>query len=62
LRAFIGEALEMALIQAQQGVTYAATGDDVGLGYSLRKLVAYTRAAVETMRDLAEQKGGGHGE
>src|SRR3954471_20643037 len=58
LREFIAENLNLARIEADLGVTYAELGDDVGLGYAVRKLVAYTRAVVVTMRDLETEKKG----
>ena len=57
LREFIGECAAMARISAELAETYAAIGDDVGLSYQLRRLVAYTRAAVSTMADLRATKG-----
>ena len=56
LREYIGEALDMARIQADLGVTYATIGDDAGLEYTLRKLVAYTKAALATLNDLRRSK------
>jgi hypothetical protein len=55
-REFIGEALELVRINAQQGVTYAAIGDDVGLEYATRRVVAYARAAITTLTDLRQTK------
>ncbi|GEO18748.1 hypothetical protein [Microvirga aerophila] len=55
-REFIHETLAMAQIQAQLGTTYAALGDDAGLEYAMRRLVAYMRAAVDTFKDLKAQK------
>ncbi len=55
-REFIGETLDMARIQAELGVTYASIGDDAGLEYALRRLVAYTRAALGTLNDLRTTK------
>jgi hypothetical protein len=55
-REFIGEMLAMARIQAELGVTYASIGDDAGLEYALRRLVAYTRAALGTLNDLRTTK------
>jgi hypothetical protein len=56
LREFIGENLSMAAIYAQLGTDYAGVGDDRGLEYSILRLVAYTRAAYETLVDLKEKK------
>jgi hypothetical protein len=46
----------MARIQAELGVTYASIGDDAGLEYAVRRLVAYTRAALTTLNDLRTTK------
>ena len=59
-REYIHEALWFAQIQADLGFTYAAIGDDAGLEYAVRRLVAYTRAAVAVLSDLKAMKGGGH--
>lgn len=56
LREFIGESLGMAAIHARIGTDYAGLGDDRGLEYSIRSLVAYTRAAYEALVDLKEKK------
>lgn len=55
-REFIEETLAMARIQAELGVTYASIGDDAGLEYAVRRLVAYTRAALGTLNDLRVTK------
>ena len=55
-REFIGETLAMACIQADLGVTYASISDDAGLEYAVRRLVAYTRAALTTLNDLRTTK------
>ena len=55
-REFIEESLAMARIQAELGATYAAIGDDVGLEYATRRLVAYTRAVIGTLGDLKALK------
>ena len=54
LREFIGEHLDMARMQAEFGVTYAAIGDDVGLDYTLRQLVARIRAVLPVLKELRE--------
>lgn len=59
LREFIGEHLSLAALQADLGATYAAVGDDVGLEYAIRRLVAYTRTAIGTLADLKEDKNRG---
>lgn len=55
-REFIAETLAMAQIQANLGTTYAEIGDDMGLEYAVRRLVAYTRTALATVNDLREEK------
>ncbi|HEY8381585.1 MAG TPA: hypothetical protein VIL09_05475 [Microvirga sp.] len=56
LRDFIGETLFLARIQADLGVTYAEIGDDIGLEYTTRRLTAYVRAALATLKDLRKDK------
>jgi hypothetical protein len=51
-REFIAENLSLAQIQADLGATYAAIGDDTGLEYATRRLVAYTLAVISTLGDL----------
>ncbi len=46
----------MARIQAELGAGFAAIGDDVGLGYSVRRLVAQCRFALAVYGDLQAQK------
>lgn len=55
-RQFIAEALEMTRIQADLGVTYALIGDDAGLAYTARRLVAYFKAALGALSDLQASK------
>jgi hypothetical protein len=38
---------------------YAELGDDAGLDYTIRHLVAYTKAALATMADLKAMKNKG---
>ena len=56
LREFAAENLQLARIQADLGATYAEIGDDPGLEYATRKLVAHTRAVVATVADLKALK------
>jgi hypothetical protein len=42
----------MARIHAELGAIYAAVGDVTGMNYSVRKLTAYTQAALATLADL----------
>lgn len=58
LREFAAESLDMARIQAELGSTFATIQDDVGLEYAVRRLVAYTRAALATVADLKATKNG----
>jgi hypothetical protein len=55
-REFIGECLAMVRVQAELGETYCGIGDDVGLEYSIRRLVAYTKAVLPTLADLKEMR------
>jgi hypothetical protein len=55
-REFVGETLAMAQVQAELGAKYASIGDDAGLEYSIRRLVAYTKAAISTLDDLKAEK------
>jgi hypothetical protein len=59
-REFIREMLALAQIQAELAVTYARAGDDVGLEYALKRLVAYLRAAVTVFKDLKAMKETNH--
>jgi hypothetical protein len=52
LRAFIGETMEHAAVQADLAATYVALGDDAGLEYALRRFAAYSKAAFATFADL----------
>jgi hypothetical protein len=52
LRAFIGETIGLAAIQAGLAETYAALGDDAGLEYAMRRFAAYSNAAFATLVDL----------
>jgi hypothetical protein len=51
-RAYIHEMAGLAAIQAELAMMYAELGDDTGLEYATRRWVAYTRAAVDTLKDL----------
>ena len=55
-REFLALTLGGAHIHANLGQTYAEIGDDAGLDYSIRSLVACTRAAVDTLADLKAMK------
>jgi hypothetical protein len=59
LREFIAENAAMLGIQATLAAQYAAIGDDTGLEYAVRRLLAYTRQIVGTLADLKEAKAGG---
>ena len=50
-REYIAGALASAEFHANLGVRYAEIGDDAGMDYSIRCVVAYTRAAVSTWSD-----------
>ncbi len=51
-REHIYEMAGLAAIQAELAMRYAELGDDTGLEYATRKWVAYTRAAVGSLKDL----------
>ncbi len=51
-REYIFEMAGLAAIQAELAMRYAELGDDAGLEYATRKWVAYTRAALGTLKDL----------
>ncbi len=51
-RAYIFEMAGLAAIQAELAMRYAELGDDTGLEYATRRWVAYTRAAVGSLKDL----------
>jgi hypothetical protein len=56
LREFIAEAASMAQVQAHRIQTFSDIGDDAGLEYAVRRLIAYTRAAAGTLCDLKAMK------
>ena len=51
-REHIFEMAGLAAIQAELAMRYAELGDDVGLEYATRRWIAYTRAALGTLKDL----------
>lgn len=55
-RQFIAETLAGAEIHANVARTYAEIGNDAGLAYAIRCLVACTRASVSAMADLKDMK------
>jgi len=55
-REFIHEMAGLAKIQAEMVMKYAEIGDDTGLSYAARQWLAYTKAAVETLKDLRSLK------
>jgi hypothetical protein len=55
-REFIAGTMASAGVHANLGVTYAEIGNDAGLDYAIRCLVACTRAAVSTLSDLKAVK------
>jgi hypothetical protein len=59
-REYVAEMLALARIYADMGATCATIGDDVGLDYAHRKLVAYVRASLSTVADLKDMRKGGH--
>jgi hypothetical protein len=55
-RQFIAETLAGAAIHANVARTYAEIGNDAGLAFALRCLVACTRTSVSIMADLKTMK------
>jgi len=55
-RELIAENAWYAAVQADLAQTHAAIGDDVGLEYAVRRLVAYTRQIAGTLADLKQHK------
>ena len=56
LREFICERLWCIRVHAENGERFAEIGDDVGLGYSLRGIIAHFRAARASFIDLREEE------
>ncbi|MCJ2043066.1 hypothetical protein MKK58_00655 [Methylobacterium sp. J-078] len=55
-RQFIAETLAGAETHANVARTYAEIGNDAGLAYAIRCLVACTKASVSAMADLNDMK------
>ncbi len=55
-REFIAANLQMACFEADMGVRYASAGDDFGLTYAIRRLVAHIKAAIAIHADLQASK------
>lgn len=55
-REFIAENLQMIQIHAELGVLHASVGDDTGLTYAVRRIMAYYKAVFETLTDLKAHK------
>ncbi len=55
-REFIGQNLAMACFEADMGVRYASAGDDFGLTYAIRRLVAHIKAVIVIHADLQASK------
>ncbi|MBB4041618.1 hypothetical protein GGR34_003296 [Microvirga flocculans] len=55
-REHIAEMLSLVSVEAELGQTYCGMQDDAGLDYSIRKIIAYIRAAHESLRDLKAMK------
>jgi hypothetical protein len=56
-REFIGHNLAMACFEADMWFRYASAGDDFGLTYTIRRLVAHTKAAIAIHADLQASRG-----
>jgi hypothetical protein len=59
-REFIYDMLFGVYIHAEVAASFATAGDDTGLEFALRRLVAHTRAACKTFKDLKVMKEAGH--
>jgi hypothetical protein len=59
LREAIGEQAGFIQIQADIVQLFASLGDDAGVTYALKRLVAHARAAAQTANELAALKAGG---
>jgi hypothetical protein len=55
-RDFIAENFGLACIHAQQAITFADIGDDVGLEYAARRHAAYARCALGALQDMKAAK------
>lgn len=55
-RQFIAETVAGAAIHADLARTYAEIGNDAGLAYAIRCLVACTKVSVSVMADLKDLK------
>ena len=55
-RAFIAETLAGAEIHARIGQSYVEAGNDAGLEYSVRCLIANVRAAASVLAELKKSK------
>jgi hypothetical protein len=56
LREAIGEQAGFIQIQGELVQTFAAIGDDAGITYALKRLVAHVRAAAQTANELTAFK------
>jgi hypothetical protein len=56
LREFIHENAGFLRLYAENAQNYCELGDDLGLDYAVRKLVAYIRAIAETVKDLRVER------
>jgi hypothetical protein len=55
LREFVSEQFGFLLLHAENGQRYAASGDDHGLEYSVRQIVARAKAIGETFVDIMKE-------
>jgi hypothetical protein len=55
LREAIAEQLWLVGCNCENAIRYVELGDDAGLAYSVRRIVACTHAIVATTADLVEQ-------
>jgi hypothetical protein len=55
-RQFVAENFSLACIHAEQAVTFAGIGDDIGLEYAARRAAAYVKCALGALHDMKEAK------
>jgi hypothetical protein len=55
-RQFVSENFSLACIHAEQAVTFAEIGDDIGLEYAARRAAAYVKCALGALHDMKQAK------
>ena len=56
LRELTHESMGFIILYAEAAQRFCEAGDDVGLSYAVRSLVAYTRAVAQTCNDLRVER------